>query len=169
MAHCAFDYKGIPAFLLGNYTLIEGCPMLYYSNGIKTAFLNCLNSMADNPRIYTNSLNCIVCVGIGTTFRDIKYTLGLTFFYRSVKQPIFFNFIYAVIEGIVCNKKNKRFAYQICLPLVLALCVEYIRCRRNRMLFRPKKHIIKELIPICYRIISPRQINTRTIPSFLYR
>ena len=117
--------------------------------------------------------------GIETSFRDIKYAAGMLFFHSRKKQLILqeiyaklilYNFSEAIIGGIVLNKKDRKYAYQINFPLALAVCVEFLKRHRNGLgLEGLEELLLKQLIPLRPGRSSPRYIKARTATSFLYR
>ena len=116
---------------------------------------------------------------IETSFRDIKYAAGMVFFHSRKKQLILqeiyaklilYNFSEAIIGGVVCGKKDRKYAYQINVPLALAVCVEFIRRQRNGApIERLEELLMKKLIPVRPGRSSPRYIKARTATSFQYR
>ena len=104
--------------------------------------------------------------GIETSFRDIKYAAGMVFFHSRKKQLILqeiyaklilYNFSEAVIGCIVCSKKDRKYAYQINVPLALAVCIEFLRRQRNGApIERLEELLMKKLIPVRPGRSSPR-------------
>lgn len=117
--------------------------------------------------------------GVETSFRDIKYAAGMLFFHSRKKQLvlqeiyaklILYNFSEAITNGIVINKKDRKYAYSVNFALALSICVELLR--RNKQgheLTGLEKLLERELIPIRPGRSSPRFLRARTAVSFLYR
>ena len=83
---------------------------------------------------------------------------------------ILYNFSEAITNGIVINKKDRKYAYSVNFALALSICVELLR--RNKQgheLTGLEKLLERELIPIRPGRSSPRFLRARTAVSFLYR
>jgi hypothetical protein len=119
--------------------------------------------------------------GIETSFRALKYTVGLTNFHakkqESIAQEIFarmilYNFAEMITSHVVISQKDKRHLYQVNFTVAIHLCRHFLRSRDDRPPPDVEALIRKNILPI--RPIRPGQKNTRkirykSVVSFVYR
>jgi hypothetical protein len=119
--------------------------------------------------------------GIETSFRALKYTVGLTSFHakrqESITQEIFarmimYNFAEMITSHVVISQMDKRHQYQVNLMVAVHVCRHFLRSRGNEPPSDVEALIRKNILPI--RPIRPGQKNTRKIRyksavSFVYR
>lgn len=119
--------------------------------------------------------------GIETSFRALKYTVGLTHFHAkkqaSITQEIFarmimYNFAEMMTSHVVISQKDKRCSYQVNFTVAVYVCRHFLRSRSDGPLLDVEALIRKNILPI--RPIRPGQKNTRKIRwksavSFVYR
>jgi len=119
--------------------------------------------------------------GIETSFRALKYTVGLTNFHakkqESITQEVFarmilYNFAEMITSHVVISQKDKRHLYQVNFTVAVHVCRHFLRLREDRPPPDVEALIRKNILPI--RPIRPGQKNTRKIRwksavSFVYR
>jgi hypothetical protein len=119
--------------------------------------------------------------GIETSFRALKYTVGLTNFHakkqESITQEIFarmimYNFAEMITSHVVISQMDKRHPYQVNFTIAVHVCRHFLRSRDNEPPPDVEALIRKNILPI--RPIRPGQKNTRKIHwksavSFVYR
>jgi hypothetical protein len=119
--------------------------------------------------------------GIETSFRALKYTVGLTNFHakkqESIAQEIFarmimYNFAEMMTSHVVISQMDKRHAYQVNFTVAVHVCRHFLRSRDGEPQPDVEALIRKNILPI--RPIRPGQKNTRKIRwksavSFVYR
>jgi len=119
--------------------------------------------------------------GIETSFRALKYTVGLTHFHAkrqaSITQEIFarmilYNFAEMMTSHVVISQMDKRHLYQVNFTVAVHVCRYFLRSRGNEPPPDVEALIRKNILPI--RPIRPGQENTRKIRyksavSFVYR
>jgi hypothetical protein len=119
--------------------------------------------------------------GIETSFRALKYTVGLTSFHakrqESIAQEIFarmilYNFAEMMTSHVVISQMDKRHPYQVNFTVAVHVCRHFLRSRGDEPPPDVEALIRKNILPI--RSIRPGQENTRKIRyksavSFVYR
>lgn len=119
--------------------------------------------------------------GIETSFRALKYTVGLTNFHakrqESITQEIFarmimYNFAEMITSHVVISQMDKRHQYQVNFTFVVHVCRHFLRSRDDEPPPNVEALIRKNILPI--RPIRPGQQNTRkirykSVVSFVYR
>ncbi|WP_166246591.1 IS4 family transposase [Paenibacillus turpanensis] len=119
--------------------------------------------------------------GIETSFRALKYTVGLTNFHakkqESIIQEIFakmimYNFAEMITSHVVISQMDKRHPYQVNFTVAVYVCRQFLRSRNDEPPPDVEALIRKNILPI--RPIHQGQKNTRKIRyksavSFVYR
>ncbi|MGF7050822.1 hypothetical protein J2T13_005372 [Paenibacillus sp. DS2015] len=119
--------------------------------------------------------------GIETSFRALKYTVGLTNFHakkrESITQEIFarmimYNFAEMMTSHVVISQMDKRHSYQVNFTVAVHVCRHFLRSRDDEPPPDVEALIRKNILPI--RPIRLGQENTRKIRyksavSFVYR
>jgi hypothetical protein len=119
--------------------------------------------------------------GIETSFRAIKYTVGLTNFHakrrESITQEIFarmimYNFAEMMTSHVVISQMDKRHPYQVNFTVAVHVCRHFLYSKVDESPPDVEALIRKNILPI--RPIRPGQKNTRKIRwksavSFVYR
>lgn len=116
--------------------------------------------------------------GIETSFRDLKYSLGLTSFHSKkinlIRQEIYakmimYNFCASIIINIMVKEKSRKYSYQV--NFVVAICI----CRRMFSYLNTKAPpelealIGRYILPIRKKRKYPRKVKFRSCISFNYR
>lgn len=114
--------------------------------------------------------------GIETSFRSLKYTLGLLFFHSKkaeyILQEIFakltmYNFTELITSHVVIKQKNRKLSYKINFSASVHICRKFLL--KNISPPEIEALISKFLVPIKKNINNPRKISTKTAVCFLYR
>jgi Transposase DDE domain len=119
--------------------------------------------------------------GIETSFRALKYTVGLTSFHAkkqaSIVQEIFarmimYNFAEMITSHVVISRMDTRHAYQVNFTVAVYVCRQFLRSQDDEPPPDVEALIRKNILPI--RPVRPGQKNTRKIRyksavSFVYR
>lgn len=114
--------------------------------------------------------------GIERSFRELKYTIGLTNFHAKkveyILQEIFarliiYNFCERIIAKIVVQQPNRKYTYQINFTVAVLLCREYFRGR----IHPPDLEALiqKNVLPVREGRKAPRKVRPNSAVSFLYR
>lgn len=116
--------------------------------------------------------------GIETSFRELKYSIGLTNFHAKksdyIKQEIYarmllYNYCelitgYVIQEGGIKNQK-----YQVNFTLAIYICREYLRNTRNISPPDIVMLINRNTLPVRLGRKDPRKVKPQSSVSFLYR
>lgn len=119
--------------------------------------------------------------GIETSFRALKYTVGLTNFHAKKQEfiiqevfakMIMYNFAEMITSHVVISQMDKRHPYQVNFTVAVHVCRQFLRSRDNEPPPDVEALIRKNILPI--RPIRQGQKNTRKIRyksavSFVYR
>ena len=119
--------------------------------------------------------------GIETSFRALKYTVGLTNFHakrqESIIQEIFarmilYNFAEMMTSHVVISQMGKQHLYQVNFTVAVHVCRHFLRSRDDGLQLDAEALIRKNILPI--RPLRPDQQNTRktrfkSVVSFVYR
>jgi len=119
--------------------------------------------------------------GIETSFRALKYTVGLTNFHAKKQESIFqeifarlimYNFAEMITSHVVISQMDKRHQYQVNFTVAVHVCRRFLRSRDDEPPPDVEALIHKNILPI--RSVRPGQKNTRKIRnqsavSFVYR
>jgi hypothetical protein len=117
--------------------------------------------------------------GIETSFRELKYAIGLTSFHAKkvdyIKQEIFarltlYNYCEIITSHVVensnhCNDKTK----QVNFTIAIYICREYLRGKRQLSPPDVIKLIEKHTLPVRPGRREPRKVKPQASVSFLYR
>lgn len=116
--------------------------------------------------------------GIETSFRELKYAIGLTSFHARkvdyIKQEVFarlllYNYCELITTHVIVQMKNKDKTKQVNFTVAIYICREYLRQKRN---LRPPdviKLIEKHILPVRPGRKDPRKVKPQASVSFLYR
>lgn len=116
--------------------------------------------------------------GIETSFRELKYALGLTNFHSKkvayIIQEIFsrltmYNFCEIITTHIVVKQKDRKHTYQVNFTLAIAVCMRFFRCKNDIRPPNVEALIQKNILPIRPDRKDPRKVRVRSSVSFLYR
>lgn len=116
--------------------------------------------------------------GIETSFRDLKYTLGLVNLHGKsdmfAEQEIYasltaFNFASRICREVVVRQpKNGVYAYRVNFKMAVALCKEFIRTRSTDG-DKLRAEIARYTVPIRPGRQDQRDLKVKGFPGFIYR
>lgn len=116
--------------------------------------------------------------GIETSFRALKYTVGLTNFHTkrraSITQETFarmimYNFAEMMTSHVVISQLDKRHLYQVNFTVAVHVCRRFLRSRDNGPPPDVEALIRKNILPIRPGRQNTRNIRSQSAVSFVYR
>lgn len=116
--------------------------------------------------------------GIETSFRELKYAIGLSCFHAKkveyIKQEIFarlllYNFCEIITSHVVIQQKDTKHAYQVNYTLAIHLCRYFLRFPTDIAPPNVEMLIQKNLLPVRPGRSDPRKVKPKSAVSFLYR
>lgn len=116
--------------------------------------------------------------GIETSFRELKYALGLTSFHSKkvayITQEVFarlimYNFCEIITLQIIIKQKSTKHGYQVNFTVAIQVCRYFFRCFDNVSPPDVEALIQKNVLPIRKGRKDPRKIRCKTMVSFNYR
>ena len=114
--------------------------------------------------------------GVETSFRDLKYTIGLLHFHSKkaehVLQEIFaaltmYNFSELITQSVVIQKGSKKFVYQANFSDAAYICRQFFRSNMSPPILEAL--IARFISPIRPNRHRPRVLTGKSAVSFLYR
>ena len=118
-------------------------------------------------------------MGIETSFRELKYALGLINFHARkeefIRQEIYAHFLmYNYCERIAMNvvvvqDEGKKWQYVVNHTMAVYICLDYFRCKGNEPPIIPENEITKHILPIRDNRRDRRKITVKPAVCFLYR
>ena len=182
-------YKFISSTSTFDFLTSESCPFypisfrvvrLLLDNGTYETLITNLDSFAFRP----DTLKHIYKLrwGIETSFRELKYTIGLNNFHakkqESILQEIFariimYNFAEIITSHVVISQADSRiYCYKVNFTVAVHVCRRFLRSRGNEPPLDLEALIRKNILPIRPLRKSHNNIRkTRSKPavSFVYR
>lgn len=117
--------------------------------------------------------------GIETSFRELKYALGLTRFHSKkpeyIMQEIWsrmtlYNFCEIIATNVVINeKKGCKRTYQLNYTRAIRICCYFLSIKKEKAPPDVEYLIGHELLPIRPGRTDPRKVKPQSAISFLYR
>lgn len=117
--------------------------------------------------------------GIETSFRELKYAMGLTNFHAKkaayVIQEIFarltmYNFCEIITTHVVIQQKDTKYGYQVNFTIAILICLHYFQCRNSVAPPNVEALIQKNILPVRKGRKDPRKVvRTKSSVSFTYR
>lgn len=117
--------------------------------------------------------------GIETSFRELKYAIGLTRFHAKkteyIKQEIWsrmtlYNFCEIITGSVVVKKNEKRkHLYQLNYTRAIRICRYFLSIKKEKAPPDVEYLIGHELLPVRTGRSDPRKVNPQSAVSFLYR
>lgn len=114
--------------------------------------------------------------GIETSFRDLKYTIGLLYFHSKkeeyILQEIFarlimYNFSELITSHVVIEKKSRKHDYKVNFSVAVHICREFLL---NKCIPPDIEAVIARYItPIRHGRSRPRDMKVKQAISFMYR
>lgn len=114
--------------------------------------------------------------GIETSFRELKYAIGLACFHSKkveyIMQEIYarlilYNYCEIITMNVVIHQKDTKHVYQMNYTIAIHICRYFLR----NDISPPdvEKLIQKNLLPVRPRRSDPRKVRPKSVSSFLYR
>ena len=114
--------------------------------------------------------------GIETSFRELKYAIGLSCFHSKkveyIMQEIYarlilYNYCEIITMDVVIHQKNTKHTYQMNYTIAIHICRYFLR----NDISPPdvEKLIQKNLLPVRPGRSDPRKVRPKSVVSFLYR
>ena len=116
--------------------------------------------------------------GIETSFRKLKYTVGLVNFHSKkidcITQEIFarlimYNFSEIIVARIIVSTKSNKYTYKVNFSLAVLVCKRLILPLCKARLPNIEALLGKNILPVRIGRHLPRKLNTKSSVSFLYR
>ena len=114
--------------------------------------------------------------GIETSFRDLKYTLALSYFHskktENILQEIFarltmYNFAELITSHVVVKQKNRKHSYRINFAAAVHICRNFFL--KNISPSDVEALLLMHLLPVRHRSTNLRKVSSKSAPSFTYR
>ena len=114
--------------------------------------------------------------GIETSFRTLKYTLGLVYFHSKkeeyITQEIFakltmYNFTELITSHVVIHQRNRKHPCKVNFSASVHICRSFFSDNISPSLV--EAFISKYVVPIRQCVSNPRKMNYKTAVCFLYR
>ena len=116
--------------------------------------------------------------GIETSFRELKYAIGLTNFHSRkvayILQEIFarltmYNFCEIITTHVVIHHKDRKYSYQVNFTIAISICLHYFKCRDGVPPPNVEALIQKNILPVRDGRKDPRKVRAKSSVSFIYR
>ena len=116
--------------------------------------------------------------GIETSFRELKYAVGLINFHAKkqeyILQEIFariimYNFAEMITSHVVISKADAKHIYQVNFTVAIHICRHFLRLLTDVRPLDVETLIRKNILPIRPGRKGKRNIRSKTAASFLYR
>ncbi|MBQ8496373.1 MAG: transposase, partial [Clostridia bacterium] len=114
--------------------------------------------------------------GIETSFRDLKYTLALSYFHskktENILQEIFarlimYNFAELITSHVLVKQKNRKYSYRINFAAAVPVCRNFFL--KNISPSDVEALLLMYLLPIRQGSANLRRGSPKSAPSFTYR
>ena len=118
--------------------------------------------------------------GIETSFRELKYAVGLINFYSKkrehIVQEIFariimYNFAEMITSHVVISQADTKYAYQVNFTVAIHICRQFMRvCFWNNAPPPDVEALIrKNILPVRLGRKDKRKLRPKAAANFLYR
>lgn len=116
--------------------------------------------------------------GIETSFRELKYAVGLTSFHSKKREYIaqeiwarliLYNFCNIITAHVVINKCTQKHVYQVNYTFAIHICRYFISKMAEKSPPDVEALISKEILPVRPGRHDPRKAGYKSAVSFLYR
>lgn len=114
--------------------------------------------------------------GIETSFRDLKYSLALSYFHskktENILQEVFarltmYNFAELITSHVVVKQKSRKHSYKINFAAAVHICRNFFL--KNISPSHVEALLLMHLLPVRQRSANLRRGSPRAAPSFTYR
>ncbi len=114
--------------------------------------------------------------GIETSFRELKYAIGLSCFHSKkveyIQQEIYarlilYNYCEIITMNVVIHQKDTKYEYQMNYTIAIHICKHFLR----NDISPPNVEMLiqKNLLPVRPGRSDPRKVRPKSVVSFLYR
>ena len=116
--------------------------------------------------------------GIETSFRELKYAVGLTSFHSKKREYItqeiwarliLYNFCEIITAHVVINKCTQKHVYQVNYTFAIHICRYFISKMAEKSPPDVEALIRKEILPVRPGRHDPRKVDHKKAVTFLYR
>ena len=116
--------------------------------------------------------------GIETSFRELKYTIGLSCFHAkktdSITQEIFarltmYNFCELITADVVVTRKNTKHVYQVNFTAAIWICRNFFRYQGDGNPPAVETLISRYILPVRPGRKDPRKVKSKSAVCFNYR
>lgn len=116
--------------------------------------------------------------GIETSFRELKYAIGLTNFHSKkvtyiiqeiLARMIMYNFCELITTSIILSQKDTKHNYQVNYTMAIHICRYFLKNNDNRKPPDVEALIKKYILPVRMGRHDPRKVRVQSTVSFLYR
>jgi len=116
--------------------------------------------------------------GIETSFRELKYAVGLNNFHAKhrerIVQEVFarvimYNFAEMITSHVIISKTDTKHVYQVNFTVAIHICRHFLRAWINAPPFDVEALIRKNTLPVRPDRLNKRNIRCKSAVSFLYR
>jgi hypothetical protein len=116
--------------------------------------------------------------GIETSFRKLKYTVGLVNFHSKkmhcITQEIFarlimYNFSEIIVAHIIVSTKSNKYSYKVNFSFAVSVCKRFLLPLCKARLPDVEALLGKNVLPVRIGRHLPRKLNHKSSVSFLYR
>jgi len=116
--------------------------------------------------------------GIETSFRELKYTVGLSCFHAkkadSIEQEVFarltmYNFCELITMNVVATKKDTKHVYQVNFTAAIWICRNFFRYRGDGNPPAVETLILRYVLPVRPERKDPRKVKSKQAVCFNYR
>ena len=114
--------------------------------------------------------------GIETSFRDLKYSLALSYFHskktENILQEVFarltmYNFAQLITSHVVVKQKNRKHSYRINFAAAIHICRNFFL--KNISPSVVEALLLQHLLPVLKGSANPRRGSSKPVQSFIYR
>ncbi len=116
--------------------------------------------------------------GIETSFRQLKYTVGLINFHSKkrefIEQEVFsrfimYNFTEMITSHVIIALPDRNLTYKANFTVALHVCRHFLRCNCHEPPPDVEAVILRNVLPVRPHRSNNRKLRSRTVVSFLYR
>ena len=116
--------------------------------------------------------------GIETSFRELKYSIGLNNFHSKKREHIvqevfarviMYNFAEMITSHVVISQSDTKHTYQVNFTVAIHICRQFLRIGTNVPPLDVEALIRKNILPVRPNRRDKRKTRIRTAVSFLYR
>jgi hypothetical protein len=160
----------------GTYPISFRIVRLKISDGLYETLITNLEQSAFSPEALRDIYK--MRWGIETSFRELKYAVGLTNFHAKkvdcIIQEIFsrmimYNFSEIITLHVIISHSTGRYAYQVNFTVAIHVCKYFFRCSNSAQAPDVEALIQKNVLPIRPGRKGIRKNHCRKAVSFIYR